>query len=92
MHLLLQPSFAESFDVVTADGVQQGVPSGVSDAIDWAPARWQANPDGAEDLVRVAQYLLKSPQALEDGRLALGGYVARGLQRWSCLLTPRPNP
>jgi hypothetical protein len=52
MHLLLQPSFTESFNVVTADGVHQGVPSVVSDAIDWAPARWQANPDDAEDVVR----------------------------------------
>ena len=68
MHLLLQPSFTESFNVVTADGVHQGVPSVVSDAIDWAPARWQANPDDAEDLVRVAQYLLKTPQAVDDGQ------------------------
>jgi hypothetical protein len=34
VHLLLQPSFTQSFNVVTADGVHQGVPSVVSDAID----------------------------------------------------------
>ncbi len=70
MHLLLQPSFTESFNVVTADGVHQGVPSVVSNAIDWAPARWQANPDDAEDLVRVAQYLLKRrrPSTMEGRR------------------------
>jgi hypothetical protein len=88
MDLLLQPSFTESFNVVTADGVHQGVPSVVSDAIDWAPARWQANPDDAEDLVRVAQYLLKTPQAVEDGRQALKSYVAHGLQTWSAFLVP----
>jgi hypothetical protein len=89
MDLLLQPSFTESFNVVTADGVHQGVPSVVSDAIDWAPARWQANPDDAEDLVRVAQYLLKTPQAVEDGRQALKSYVAQGVQTWSEFLAPR---
>jgi hypothetical protein len=88
MHLLLQPSFTESFNVVTADGVHQGVPSVVSDAIDWAPARWQANPDDAEDLVRVALYLLRTPQAVEDGRRALVSYVGRGVQTWTEFLAP----
>ena len=37
MHLLLQPSYTESFNVVTADGIAEGVPSVVSDAIEWAP-------------------------------------------------------
>ena len=93
MHLLLQPSFTESFNVVTADGVHQGVPSVVSDAIDWAPARWQANPDDAEDLVRVAQYLLKTPQAVDDGRQALATYVAQGVQAWTMFLSsPNSTP
>jgi hypothetical protein len=89
MDLLLQPSFTESFNVVTADGVHQGVPSVVSDAIDWAPARWQANPDEAEDLVRVAQYLLKTPQAVDDGRKALASYVNDGIETWTAFLAPR---
>ena len=88
MNLLLQPSFTESFNAVTADGVHQGVPSVVSDAIDWAPARWQANPDDAEDLVRVAQYLLHAPQAVEDGRQALASYVQDGIQTWMDFLAP----
>jgi hypothetical protein len=91
MHLLLQPSFTESFNVVTADGVHQGVPSVVSGAIDWTPARWQADPDDAEDLVRVAQYLLKAPQAVEDGRKALCDYVAAGLRTWRAFLAPTPS-
>ena len=88
MHLLLQPSFTESFNVVTADGVHQGVPSVVSDAVDWAPPRWQANPDDAQDLVRVAQYLLGAPQAMDDGRKALAGYVEQGLRTWMEFLAP----
>jgi hypothetical protein len=47
MHLMLQPSYTESFNVVTADGVAQGVPGVVSDAIDWAPDSWKAPVDDA---------------------------------------------
>jgi|SRR5579859_3256210 len=88
MHLLLQPSFTESFNVVTADGVHEGVPSVVSTAIDWVPSRWQADADDAEDLVRVAQYLLHTPQAIDDGRKALLAYVAQGIQTWRGFLAP----
>src|SRR5437764_831216 len=45
MHLLLQPSYTESFNMVTADGVAAGVPSVVSEAIDWAPQHWKAKSD-----------------------------------------------
>jgi hypothetical protein len=91
MHLLLQPSFTESFNCVTADGVHQGVPSVVSSAIDWAPSRWQGDADDAEDLVRVAQYLLKTPQAVDDGREALSDYIGQGLQTWRAFLAPARN-
>jgi hypothetical protein len=60
----------------------------VSDAIDWAPARWQGNPDDAEDLVRVAQYLLSSPQAVTDGQQALGDYVSAGVKTWTEFVAP----
>jgi hypothetical protein len=48
--------------------------------------------DDAEDLVRVGQYLLKTPQAIEDGRKALTSYVARGLDTWNAFLVPDSVP
>ena len=63
MHVLLQPSFTESFNVVTADGIAEGVPTVTSEAIDWVPSTWQADPDDAGDVACVAEYLLKSPKA-----------------------------
>jgi hypothetical protein len=45
MHLLLQPSYTESFNMVTADGVAEGVPSVVSEAVDRAPEYWKAKVD-----------------------------------------------
>ena len=55
MHLLLQPSYTESFNVVTADGVAEGVPSVVSAAIDWAPRSWIAPVDDANAMARVGR-------------------------------------
>jgi hypothetical protein len=79
MHLLLQPSYTESFNMVTADGVAEGVASVVSNAIDWAPNDWKANVDDVLDIARVGRRLLFDPRAPQDGLCALKSYVAEGL-------------
>ena len=82
MHLLLQPSYTESFNMVTADGVAEGVPSVVSSAIDWAPDDWKADVDDVLDLARVGRRLLHDTRAAEEGRVALESYVADGLHAY----------
>ena len=79
MHLLLQPSYTESFNMVTADGVAEGVPSVVSNAIDWAPADWKGNVDDVLDIARIGRRLLHDPRAAQDGWQALEAYVADGV-------------
>jgi hypothetical protein len=79
MHLLLQPSYTESFNMVTADGVAEGVASVVSGAIDWAPQDWKANVDDVLDIARVGRRLLGDTRAADEGRTALQSYVADGL-------------
>lgn len=79
MHLLLQPSYTESFNMVTADGVAEGVPSVVSNAIDWAPDDWKAKVDHVLDIARVGRRLLYDLRAAQDGFYALQAYVADGL-------------
>ncbi len=80
MHLLLQPSYTESFNMVTGDGVAEGVPSVVSSAIDWAPDDWKADVDDALDIARTGRRLLYDPRAAQDGFRALQRYVANGLR------------
>jgi hypothetical protein len=87
MHLLLQPSYTESCNMVTADGVAEGVPSVVSDAIDWAPEHWKANVDDVLDIARVGRCLLYDPLAARDGLKALEPYVAGGLRSYQKYLT-----
>jgi hypothetical protein len=87
MHLLLQPSYTESFNMVTADGIAEGVPSVVSDAIDWAPTHWKASADDVLDIARVGRYLLNDPRAAADGSAALAAHNQDGLAAWLAFLS-----
>ena len=82
MHLLLQPSYTESFNMVTADGVAEGVPSVVSSAIDWAPDDWKADVDNVLDIARVGRRLLHDHRAAREGFRALQSYVANGVRSY----------
>ncbi|MDP9053849.1 MAG: hypothetical protein M3N93_06045 [Acidobacteriota bacterium] len=86
MHLLLQPSYTESFNVVTADGVAEGVPSVVSDAIEWAPGRWKAAVDDAHAIARAGLRLLESRWAPRQGRAALKAHNRKALAAWRSFL------
>lgn len=62
MDLVIQVSYTESFNMVTADAISQRVPVVVSPPIYWAPRRWKANPDDAIDVARVGRRLLRYDQ------------------------------
>jgi hypothetical protein len=83
MHLLLQPSFTESFNVVTADGVAEGVASVVSDVIEWAPDHWKAPPDDVAAIARVGRALLADVHSGSEGLQALTLHNQVGLAAWS---------
>lgn len=88
MHLLLQPSYTESFNMVTADGVAEGIPSVVSSAIDWAPRKWRAEIDDVCDMTRVGLQLLADPDAARHGWHALQAHNRDGLAAWNQFLQP----
>jgi glycosyltransferase involved in cell wall biosynthesis len=82
MHLLLQPSYTESFNMVTADGIAEGVPSVVSDAIDWVPHYWQAYADDVFDIARVARHLLFDSLAAREGIICIRRHNEHGIRLW----------
>ncbi|TMQ03429.1 MAG: glycosyltransferase family 4 protein [Deltaproteobacteria bacterium] len=86
--LVFQVSYTETFNVVTADAIAEGVPVVASDAIDWVPRWWQAGADEPLDVARVAERLLRDPDAPRHGRAALQAYVERGLVDWMRFLCP----
>lgn len=86
MHILLQPSYTETFNNVTADGVAEGVPSVVSDAIEWVPPSWVASSDDPKDVANKARHLLMDPHAAHEGYEALDHYRRHGLTYWKRFL------
>jgi hypothetical protein len=86
MNLLMQPSFSESFNMVTADGAAECVPSVVSEAIDWAPDHWKAEMDDAVKIARVGKNLLGNPHAGIEGFHALERFNRDGIREWKSWL------
>jgi len=82
MHLLIQGSYTESFNMVTADGIAEGVPSVVSDALDWCPEYWKAYSDNVPDMARVGRQLLHDPRAALDGLISLETHNAGSFEAW----------
>jgi hypothetical protein len=80
--LLLQPSTTETHNIVTCDGIANGVPSLVSPAINWAPKNWKANPDDIEEMTEVAYKLLFDRKATIKGYRALEKHNRESLRAW----------
>ena len=83
MHLLIQPSYTETFNMVTADGAAEGVPSVVSNAIEWAPEHWKADVDDQIAIAQVGRRLLTDPHAARDGLRALQTHNVAGFNLWN---------
>lgn len=82
MDILLAPSFDETFCVVVADGVAEGVPSVVTGAIEWAPKHWMADPWDPSNIAHVGIGLLHSRHPTHAGRAGLRQHVQRGVRLW----------
>jgi hypothetical protein len=82
MQILIQPSYTESFNMVTADGAAECVPSVVSDAIEWAPDYWKAEVDDVLSITRIAEQLLHNMHSGVEGFQALQAYNSKGLVAW----------
>lgn len=82
MDLMIQVSYTESFNMVTADGISRGVPSVVSPVIFWAPDSWKANPDDAIDVANVGVRLLTEDQET-IGSDALIEHNHQSLHHWT---------
>ena len=90
MDIMLQPSYTESFNMVTADGISRGVTSVVGDSINWAPSNWISQTDSAADIANKAIALLHDPGAIDEGVDALTIHNDTGLKHWQRFLQVRP--
>jgi glycosyltransferase involved in cell wall biosynthesis len=87
MDVLFQMSYTESFNMVTADGIVEGVPSVTSDAITWVPNDWVAD---ADDVSSVAQHAIKllehREREIHKGQQALREHNERAFEHWKDFL------
>jgi glycosyltransferase involved in cell wall biosynthesis len=92
MDLLINPSFDETFCVVTADGIAEGVPSVCTGAMEWTPTNWHAEPWDPTDIMRVGMGLLHDPHTVSDARTMLQRFVTHGTHLWiNYLLKNKPR-
>jgi glycosyltransferase involved in cell wall biosynthesis len=82
MDVLLQPSYTESFNIVTADGISVGVPSVVSSAIYWAPDSWKAETDDCNHIAKTGIRLLTRYSLRCKGITALKKYNRKSVNHW----------
>jgi hypothetical protein len=87
MDLLFSPSFDETFCVVAADGIAEGVPSVVTGALEWTPPSWWCKPYDPASVANVAMGLLHDRHAIHEARKALVRHVNDGVSRWIDYLT-----
>lgn len=76
MHLSMQVSFSETFNIVTADAVVSRVPVVVSDEVSWVSGLYRANPTCVNDIAKHALRALRLPSLARCLNL-------RGLRRYS---------
>ncbi len=91
MDLVLQVSYTESFNMVSADAISVGVPVVVSPPIYWAPGTWTANPDDALDVAKVGIRLLRLPQRFK-GSDALLEHDRESVKHWLKFLGLHSTP
>lgn len=82
MDLLISPSFDETFNVVTADGIAEGVPSVVTSAMEWTPKQWWCSPEDPTSIVNTALGLLHHQNPTAEARTLLKRHVDRGVKLW----------
>ncbi len=83
MDLLISPSFDETFCVIAADGIAEGVPSVATAAMEWLPHSWHSQPCDPSSVTSIGMGLLHNRAgAIHDGRIGLVNFVSSGIAHW----------
>ena len=82
MTILLQVSFSETFNIVTADALSAGIPVVVSNEISWVNSP-KANPTSVNDIVEKMEYIIhRSKKCVESDRRGLLDYLEMSKNYW----------
>lgn len=92
MDMVLQVSFSETFNIVAADAVSQGVPVVLSREIPWSNCLLTADPTSSEDIILKMQIVILLKKWFPDWNLNIGGierYNKSSTKLWVEYLTCR---
>ncbi len=82
MDILFSPSFDETFNVITAVGIAEGVPSVVTGALEWTPTNWHCKPWDPTSIMETALGLLHHQNPTHQARTHLEKFVRDGTDLW----------
>jgi hypothetical protein len=85
MDIGLQVSFSETFNIVSADLISQGVPIvATAEELPWAVEVWCANPVNSEDIVNKLKLAYKLPQFnVRTNQWSLTHYTNQTVKIWT---------
>lgn len=87
MDMCLQVSFSETFNIVTADAVNVGVPVVVSSEIDWVKEP-HADPTSTVDIVEKMEYVWENREDLVvENKKSLHRFSHRSSEKWASFLS-----
>jgi hypothetical protein len=69
MDMGMQVSYTETFNIVAADMIAQGVPVVVSKEIDWVDPQFYADPNSCDDIVRVMDHIFECAQTQDSFKM-----------------------
>ncbi len=81
MDICLQVSLSESFNIVSADAVSEGVPLIGSTAIAWLPNRSQADPSSSENIAMAMSFV--DQHTVKRNFRALRNYLIASIEAWN---------
>lgn len=91
MDICMQVSFSESFNIVSADAVNVGVPIVVSKEVFWAYPYF-ADPNSSDNITKVMSTVWNNSEAFEDyNRKALHKYTHNSKQMWLAFFRYHPR-
>lgn len=82
-----QLSMSETFNIVTADAVAEGIPTVVGESVDWAPPDWVAEIDDPKSAADKGWSLLNNPNAGKRGLHYLQDHNKHSLVKWEDWIT-----
>ena len=85
--IAMQCSLSETFNIVAADTLSQGVPLVASNEVPWSSSTFNAHPTDTDDIVHALSRTYQFPQINVDiNKISLKSYILESKEIWTSYL------